>query len=110
MITLPASALSGNESVLLGGFGGKYCARSAARREYIAPASYRRSAFEFVTTIQREVGSMAMPVGKKKRAGSGRAGSGPKGGGRSVGAPGKLQAQSRLAQRAATRGMEGGGR
>src|SRR5713226_6321492 len=103
MITLPASALSGNESVLLGGFGGKYCARSAARREYIAPASYRRSALEFVTTTQDA--SMAMPVGKKKRAGSGRSGSGPKGGGSSVGGPGKLQAQ-----RAAARVIEGGGR
>src|SRR6266852_7719464 len=106
MITLPASALSGNESVLLGGFGGKYCARSAARREYIAPASYRRSALEFVTTTQLADGSMAMPVGKKKRAGSGRSGSGPKGGGSSVGGPGKLQAQSRLAQRAAARVIE----
>src|SRR5467141_2626379 len=50
---------------------------------------------------------MAMPVGKKSRAGSGFAGSGPKGGGKSVGAPGKLQAHSRLAQIAAKRGMEG---
>src|SRR5882762_7014409 len=106
MITLPASAATGNETVPFAPPGGKYCARSAARREYIAPASNRWSALEFVTTTQLAVGSMAMPVGKKKRAGSGRAGSGPNGGGSSAGGPGKLQAESRLAQRAATR-MEG---
>src|SRR2546423_6911827 len=50
---------------------------------------------------------MTMPVGKKNRGVAGCAVSGPKGGGSSVGGAGKLQAQSRLEQRAATRCMEG---
>src|SRR5207302_8020854 len=85
MTTFPTSESLGNGSGPPGAPGGKYFTKSAARNEYIVPPSYWRSAFAFVTTIHVAEGSIATPVGKKKRAASGFAGSGPNGGGSKVG-------------------------
>ena len=108
VIAFPTSSPSGKAFVPTAA--AKYVSKTSVLKEYIAPASYWRSVFEFTTTSHFDAESMAIPVGKKKRGASGLAGSGPKPGGKSVGGPGKLHAQSRAIPRAAERCIEGGGR